>query len=128
MDLKDLTPKEFTVDVPIVHPVSGEPLVNDDGSEMTITMYAPYSKEYKAVLHSQTNKRLKNRDKEITAEGIEESTLELLAQTTKSWNITFDGEQPKCTASKAKDIYTEVFWIRNQLEAGVDKTLDFISE
>ena len=51
MDLKNLTPTSDTVDVTIVHPTTLEPLTNDDKSEMTITMYAPHSKEYKAAVH-----------------------------------------------------------------------------
>ena len=47
-----------TLDVVLVHPSTLEPLLNDDKSEMTITMYAPHSKEYKAAVHIQTNKRL----------------------------------------------------------------------
>ena len=126
MDLKDLTPKSDTVDVPIVHPATLEPLTNDDKSPMTITMYAPHSKEYKAAVHAQTNKRLKSKNLEVTAELLEETTLELLATATKEWNITFDGEQPKCTKAKAKSIYTEVFWLRDQIEGAISNSLDFM--
>ena len=79
MDLKNLTPTSDTVDVTIVHPTTLEPLTNDDKSEMTITMYAPHSKEYKGILHHQTNKRLKQaqgkKKVDITAESIEEATI-----------------------------------------------------
>jgi len=129
MDLKDLKPKSDTVDVEIVHPSTMEPLKNEDGSIMTITMYAPHSKEYKEVIHEQTNKRLKqsakNKKVEITAEELEKTGLLLLAKTTKKWNITFGGEQPKFSVDKAVDIYDEVFWIRDQIEEAVSDSLDF---
>ena len=130
MDLLDLTPKSDEIVVVIKHPSTGEPLKNDNESEMTITIYAPHSKEYKKVLHEQTNKRLKKMqskgDKDITAEEIEEATLDALAKATKEWNITYGGEIPKLTVAKAKEVYETVFWIRSQIEGAVEDSLDFM--
>jgi excinuclease UvrABC helicase subunit UvrB len=129
MDLKDLTPTSDTVDVNIVHPTTLEPLLNDNSKPMVITMYAPHSKEYKAAVHEQTNKRLKQAQSkkkvDLTAEDIEEATLDLFAKTTKSWNITYDGEEPNFSVSKAKEIYSEVFWIRDQIDEAVSNSLNF---
>ena len=129
MDLKDLTPTSDTVDVNIVHPTTLEPLLNDNSEPMVITMYAPHSKEYKAAIHEQTNKRLKQAQSkkkvDLTAEDIEEATLDLFAKTTKSWSITYDGEEPNFSVSKAKEIYSEVFWIRDQIDEAVSNSLNF---
>ena len=129
MDLKDLTPSSDTVEVTIVHPTSYEPLTNEDGSSMVITMYAPHSKEYKAAMHEQTNRRLKQaqskKKMEITAEDLEAATIELLAKTTKDWKITFGGVKPKFNVDKAKEIYEEVFWIKDQIEEALGNSLDF---
>jgi hypothetical protein len=129
MDLKDLTPTSDTVDVNIVHPTTLEPLLNDNSDPMVITMYAPHSKEYKAAVHEQTNKRLKQAQSkkkvDLTAEDIEDATLDLFAKTTKSWNITYDGEEPDFSVSKAKEIYSEVFWIRDQIDEAVSNSLNF---
>jgi len=129
MDLKDLTPTSDTVDVNIVHPTTLEPLLNDNSDPMVITMYAPHSKEYKAAIHEQTNKRLKQAQSkkkvDLTAEDIEDATLDLFAKTTKSWNITYDGEEPNFSVSKAKEIYSEVFWIRDQIDEAVSNSLNF---
>lgn len=129
MDLKDLTPKSDTIDVTLVHPNTGEELTNPDGSNMTICMYATHSQEYKKVMHSQTNKRIKAATKAtditMTSEQLESSTLDVLVETTKSWNITFDGEKPKLTEKNVRDIYSEVFWIKLQLEEAVNNSLDF---
>lgn len=130
MDLKDLTPKSDDIVVEIKHPANGETLNNDDKSPMTITIFAPHSKEYKKVLHEQTNKRLKQMQskntQDITAEDLEEASLEALAKTTKEWNITYGGEQPKLTVAKAKQIYDEVFWIKAQIEEATANSLDFM--
>ena len=130
MDLKDLTPKSDDIVVEIKHPANGETLNNDDKSPMTITVFAPHSKEYKKVLYEQTNKRLKQMQskntQDITAEDLEEASLEALAKTTKEWNITYGGEQPKLTVAKAKQIYDEVFWIKAQIEEAAANSLDFM--
>ena len=128
MDLMNLIPTTDTIDVVVKHPSTYEPLLNDDGSEMTITVYAPHSKEYKAAVHEQTNIRLKqmqakgNKANAITAEELEVATIKMLAKTTKDWNITFGGEQPKFTVEAAKKLYEDVFWIKDQIEEAVTES------
>ena len=130
MDLKDLTPNLDDVVVEIKHPTTGDVLKNDDGTDMTITILAPHSKEYKKAQHEQISKRLKKSQKsksqDVDYSDIEEATLEVLSKTTKAWDITYGGEKPKLTPAKAKDLYEEVFWIRNQIEEVVNDTLDFM--
>jgi hypothetical protein len=129
MDLMDLKPTSDTVDVLLKHPTTSEPLTNEDGSTMVITVYAPHSKEYKSVIHEQANKRIKRSQSkkkiEFTSEDLEEATLDLLAKATKSWKITYGGVKPQFTASKAKEVYAEVFWIKDQIEEAVADSLDF---
>ena len=130
MDLMDLTPKTDIIVVTIKHPLTDEPLKNEDGSDMTISIYAPYSKEYKTVVHGIATKRLKKAQgkgvKEFTMEDMEATTLESMAKTTKEWNITYGGEMPKLTEAKVKEVYDKVFWIRSQLEEAVNNSLDFM--
>lgn len=129
MDLMNLKPTSDTVEVKLVHPNTGDTLKNDDKTDMTITVHASHSKEYKTVFHEQTNKRLKamqsGKKQEITAQDMEEATLTLLSKVTADWNITYGGEKPKLTVAKAKDIYDEVFWIKDQIEEAVADSLDF---
>ena len=130
MDLIDLTPKSDEIVVTLKHPSTGEVLKNDDKSDMTITVYAPHSKEYKKVLHEMTNKRLKKMqgkgNKDITAEELEEVSLDSLAKTTKEWNITFNSEKPKLSLVKAREIYEKVFWIKAQIEEASEEALGFM--
>ena len=130
MDLKDLTPNLDDVVVEIKHPSTGDVLKNDDGTNMTITILAPHSKEYKKFQHEQISKRLKKAQKsksqDVDYSDIEEATLEVLSKTTKSWDITYGGEKPKLTVARAKELYEEVFWIRNQIEEVVTDSLDFM--
>lgn len=130
MDLKDFAPKSDEIVVEIKHPISKEPLLNDDGTPMVITIYAQHSKVYKKAQRELIGKRLKEAQesgaKEIDYEQLEEAALELMAKTTKSWDITYEGKKPKLTEAKARHIYDEVFWIKNQIEEAAATSLDFM--
>jgi hypothetical protein len=131
MDLKNLTPTSDTIEVILVHPNTLEPLMNEGTKkrEMSITLHAPHSKEYKKLVHEQTDKRLaqmqKSKKVQISAADLERSSIDVLAKATKEWDITYDGESPKLSVAKAKEIYTEYFWIKDQLEEAINETLDF---
>ena len=130
MDLKDLTPKSNTIEIELKHPITGEALKNDDDTPMTITLHATHSKEYKSVMHEQTNRRLKVAGKtgkvDITSEELEDNTLEVMAKATKSWDLTFNGEKPELTVEAAKNLYTEVFLIKDQLDEGISNSMGFM--
>ena len=130
MDLKDFAPKSDEIVVEIKHPINKEPLMNDDGTPMTIVIYAQHSKVYKKVQRELINKRLKEAQesgsKEIDYEQLEEAALELMVKSTKSWNITYEGKKPKLTEAKARQIYDEVFWIKAQIEEAAATSLDFM--
>tara|TARA_R110000822_G_scaffold114707_2_gene246392 strand:+ start:4578 stop:4976 length:399 start_codon:yes stop_codon:yes gene_type:complete len=130
MDLLDFTPKSDELTVVLKHPATGDVLKNDDKSDMTITLHAPHSKEYKKVLHEMTNKRLKKMQSkgkpDITAEELEEVSLDSLAKTTKGWNLTYNGEKPELSLDKAREIYDKVFWIKSQIEEASEELLGFM--
>ena len=129
MDLMNLKPTSDVVEVTLTHPSTSEVLKNEDGTAMTITMYASHSKEYKVIVHEQTNKRLKLAQAkiktELTSELIEEASLDLLSSATKSWNITYGKKIPELTRELAKVVYQDVFWIKDQIEEAVADSLDF---
>ena len=51
--------------------------------------------------------------------------MTLLSKITVEWNITYGGEKPKLTVTKAKELYDEVFWIKDQIEGALADSLDF---
>lgn len=125
MDLSKLIPTDDVIVVTVKHPVTEEVLLKDDGKEMTITVYAPHSAQYKSAVHEQTNKRIQKASKgkriSFTAEEIENATLELLAKTTKDWNIQLNGKSPKFSVPEAMDLYSKLPWLKSQiLEAQED--------
>jgi hypothetical protein len=129
MDLMNLKPTSDTVEVMLKHPNTLDPLLNDDGSEMTVTLHASHSKEYKKIVHEQQDRRIKMMQKkaksQISAQDIERDATDLLAKVTAAWDITYGGEQPKLTVTKAKEVFTEVFWIREQIEEAFSDSMDF---
>jgi DNA-directed RNA polymerase subunit M/transcription elongation factor TFIIS len=126
MDLSNFIPKKDILTFEIKHPLTGEVLKKDDGSEMTITVYLPHSKEYREVIHEQTNKRIQRSQKGksiYTSQEIEEATLDLLVKTTQDWNIQLDGKQPKFTEETCREVYDKLSWVRAQvLQAQEDMT------
>jgi len=129
-DLSALKPTKETVEIILEHPGTGEVLMNDDGSEMTITVHAPWTKAYRSAGFKHANERLRKRkgDKEdfnFTFEELEEAGIDLLADVTVDWDITFGGEKPKFTVAKAKEVYSEIFWIKGQLEGAINEAGDF---
>lgn len=126
MDLMNFIPKSDIATFEIKHPLTGEVLKKDDGSVMTITVYLPHSKEYREVVHEQTNKRIQRSQKGktlYTSQEIEEATLDLLVKTTQDWDIQLDGKTPKFTQDACKDVYDKLPWVRAQvLQAQEDMT------
>jgi hypothetical protein len=125
MDLSKLIPTDDVIVVTVKHPMTEEVLLKDDGKEMTITVYAPHSSQYKSAVHEQTNKRIQKASKgkriTFTAEEIENATLDLLAKTTKDWNIQLNGKSPKFSVTEAIDLYGKLPWLKSQiLEAQED--------
>lgn len=118
-DLASMIPTDDTIVVNLKHPVTDEPLTKDDGKEMTITVYAPHSGTYKAVVHEQTNKRIQKAAKgkkiTFTAEELENTTLEMLAKTTKDWNVQLSGKSPKFSVAEAVEVYSKLPWLKQQV-------------
>jgi hypothetical protein len=130
MDLLDLKPKTDTIEVILNHPVTLEPIVKADGTEMSITVYAPHSKVYKEALHEQTNRRLlkaqKSKKFTMTSEEAEQSALEVLARVTKEWDIVLGGKTPKLDFQSAVDLYKEYPWIKDQVEEALNDNASFL--
>lgn len=129
MDLLDFTPK--TDDLVVELEVAGKKLTNADGSPMTVTVMNPFSKEAKKVTHDLTDERIKKmkgkkKEQPLTSAEVEELNLEGLIRTTKDWNITWGGEQPKFSKELAKEVFDKAFWIKGLIEDARAETLDFM--
>jgi hypothetical protein len=130
MDLLDFKPKSDTIEVILNHPATLEPILKADGTEMSITVYAPHSKVYKDALHEQTNRRLQKAQKtkkfSMTSEEVEQSSLEVLARVTKEWDIVLGGKTPKLDIQSATELYRDYPWIKDQVEEAVNDNASFL--
>jgi len=131
MGLNDIGKVKETTDVELLHPATGEVLLNDDGKPMTITVHGPYSSTYKAVSHAQQNKRLMKAQRtggklNLSAEEIEASSLDLLVKCTESWNLTLDKKPEEFSQDKARQVYLEHPWVREQVDAVFGDTRAFL--
>lgn len=131
MDLKDLKPKTDKTTVILLHPVTLDPLVKDDGTEMSITVYLPHSKVYKEVLHEQANRRIDKAAKaggklKFTVQEVEASAIEMLARITVDWDIVLDGQTPELTVETASELYKDYPWIKAQLDEAVEDVNSFM--
>lgn len=126
MDLMDYVPKRDEFVVTLKNTETGEALLNKDGSEMTMTFYAPHTQEYKGVKYDFADRALKaGKEEQPSYLDLENRIVELLYRTIKSWNITYGGVKPKLTPKKAKEVFEKVEFIRVQVNAALEKEGDF---
>lgn len=133
MDLMNIGTTKDTTDVVLYNPVNSEILLNDDGSEMTITVHGPYSAKYKSISHNQQNRRLMKAQRtggklNLTAEEIESSALDLLVKCVDGWNITLNGEKPECTEAKVRELFETLPWVREQVDAAIGDAQAFLGK
>jgi hypothetical protein len=132
-DLLNIGKTKETSDVVLYNPVNSEILTNEDGSEMTITIHGPYSKRYKSISHAQQNRRLQKAQRtggklNLSAEEIESSALDLLVKCVDAWTITLGGEQPACTEAKVREVFTDLPWVREQVDAALGDAQAFLDK
>lgn len=130
MDLSAFIPKSDFATFDIRNPLTGEPMTKDDGTDMSITVYLPHSKEYKSVVHEQNNKRISRAQKGktvYTSEDLEEATLELLVKTTKEWNLQLNKEDVKFSPEKARELYDKLPWVKAQMLQAQEDLASFLT-
>ena len=133
MDLLNIGKTKDTTNVTLYNPITSEILTNEGGSEMTITVHGPYSKKYKSIAHAQQNRRLQKAQRtggklNLSAEEIEAAALDLLVKCVDGWNITLGGEQPDCTEAKVREVFTELPWVREQVDAALGDAQAFLGK
>ncbi len=133
MDLMNIGTTKETTDVTLYNPINSEILLNDDKSEMTITIHGPYSKKYKSISHAQQNRRLMKAQRtggklNLTAEEIESSALDLLVKCVDGWSITLGGEKPECKEAKVREVFEALPWVREQVDAALGDAQSFLDK
>jgi beta-galactosidase/beta-glucuronidase len=100
----------------IMHPQIGTPMVNDDASPMTITVYGSDGEKVQAARRAAEDRARKlRRTTTKTAKEDEDESLDLIIAATASWNVTFDGEKKPCTPENLRAAYRRFPWLTKQV-------------
>lgn len=131
-DLSKLKITTETVTVELLHPVTEEPLMNPDGTPMSVTVYGSYSSVYQKIQDELSDERIAKsfsigKSKEVvktlpkTSE-IREQSVDALAKSTIEWNLTMNKKPIEFSLEAARQLYTDFPFIRAQVE---EKATDF---
>ena len=105
------------------------PLINDDGTPMTITLLGQDSDVVTKARNSVTNRLLKPRNRGVlTAEGSQADGAMILAKATIAWNITLGGTKPALTYEAALQLYSnpKLAFIREQADEHIGERANFL--
>lgn len=108
------------------HPGTREPIIGDDGKPFTITFRSADHKEVVAKRDARINDRLAHGGPVVTVDGLQKQTIDLLVDAAVSWNLVWKGEAPECTPQKAREIFTEAAWLREDADNFVGTRRNFL--
>lgn len=122
---------ELGADMELVHPVSDEPMLQDDGSKITIKLLGTDSKAYRNKNRDFQRQRIakmtKTRSKTIDYTVSDEEACELLAECTIGWSgILVDGVLVEFSKAAAEELYMKFGWIREQVDVFIGNRANFL--
>ena len=103
----------------VMHPITGEQLLDQNGNAVTITLLGADSTKMRQEMSDRAKKQLASKNKPINSiDEAEKLSAELLATITIGWSGMFEnGEPVECTKENAVRIYTKYAWLRQQVDA-----------
>lgn len=103
--------------------LDGAPMLNDDGSPMTISLLGEDSDVAVAHDNNVTNRRIQQgqRGAAITAEALNADEASKFAKMTTGWNLSLGGERPVFSQDEARKVYLnrKLSFITDQVRAFV---------
>lgn len=110
------------------HPSDKDQIVtHDDDTPQTITLAGYDSPRWRKANREQIDAQVaKGRKSQITADEMENNSIELLVAATLDWNITLDGEKPKFSPDAARKFYKRFIWVREQVDNFAANRANFI--
>ena len=117
LDLTEHANNGATMDV--MHPITGEPLLDANGFPVTVTLLGADSTKMRQEMSNRAKKQLASKSKPVNnIEEAEKLSAELLAVITVSWSgITENGQEIECNRENAIKVYTKYSWLRQQVDA-----------
>jgi hypothetical protein len=119
-----------TVDIEIMNPATGEPLIGEGGKPVTVTVYGPGSKPFAAAQSAASNrnvKRLRQKGKlETTPEEDAASKASFLTTITSSFNnFTYKGLENGPDTFRALYLDLKMGWLTEQVNTGAGDWASF---
>lgn len=138
LDLKDLNVAAAAsrgAFIELEHPVTGEPLVDAEGTPYGVDVLGEDSPEVRKVERKQADRRAEklrrgNIDASLKQDALEQDRIERLTVATRGWYLPpLDGETLACTPVNVKRVYgsEDLAWIADQVERGMRDRARFFS-
>lgn len=135
LDAIDSTPlSNVGVAMEVMHPNGLDPLKNEEGQPVTITLLGSDSEAYQTIARRLMNERVHRnrvagRPMKDVAEEQARGDLELLAGATVGWSGIADANGPIAFSKEAaKLLYTKYPWIREQADNFVGTRANFLKK
>jgi hypothetical protein len=128
-ELESLALKE-TTEVELLHPVSGEVLIDSEGNKVTISLYGTSSKQYRNAITAMQSRALKRGKKQLSVEEMRKEGVELLVACSDKINsLTYKGA-PVDNDSAFRELYADpkFSWLREQVDAAVGDVSSFLGQ
>jgi len=130
MDLAKLDLTEHAnsgAELEVLHPITGENLLDDNGEKVVITLLGADSTKMRGAMSDRARKQLSQKKAQVMSlDQAEETSSELLSAITIGWRgFVENGEVIPCTEENAKRLYTKYAWLRLQVDAFVSDRANF---
>lgn len=110
-----------TVEIEILHPTTGKPT----GIKVQVASYE--SDRVRDVSRRIANKAMQKQRRKLTAEQVEENTLDLASAAIVSWSgLEKDGKALECNTENAKAVLREYSWFAQQIDEAASDQAAFI--
>lgn len=138
MDLSSLSTKQLSEEgavMTVTDPRTGDPLIDTDGTSVTITLSGVDGQKYRDFQRKLQNRRLKQIGRgpkpklEFDAGEMEKEGLELLANCTMGWSgIEWKGQVLPFSVENAILIYSELPWLKDQVDVFIGDRQNFFQK
>lgn len=115
MGLNSIGKVQDTAVITLRHPKTGKPIPGPNAAPMSVTLYGPYSKHYKAAMRAQQQARLAEGREELTYEESEAMQVDLLVTCITDWSVALDTAALPCNPDTIRMVFDEHPWVRDQL-------------
>ena len=107
-----------TASLHLRHPGTDAPMFCDDKTPMVIELVGEASDEYKAAARRWQNENMSRPGHKLTADQIEDQTLDMLVALTKGWRLQWDDGLLPFSPQYARELYASPGheWIKSQVK------------